>query len=106
MPPTLPCWGWETLSFLEYSLLSFSDMMSVLKRKSNFYFYATFLAYLAGLLMTIFVMHVYKHAQPALLYLVPACLGVPLFLGLVRGDIKTMFSYEDHPDLEADKKSK
>merc|ERR1712130_575110 len=77
-----------------------------LKRKSNFYFYATFLAYLAGLLMTIFVMHVYKHAQPALLYLVPACLGVPLFLGLVRGDIKTMFSYEDHPDLEADKKSK
>ena len=32
-------------------------------------------AYLAGLLLTIFVMHVYKHAQPALLYLVPACLG-------------------------------
>merc|ERR1711862_1056344 len=44
-----------------------------LKRKSNFYFYATFLAYLAGLLLTIFVMHVYKHAQPALLYLVSAC---------------------------------
>ena len=34
-----------------------------------------FPAYLAGLLLTIFVMHVYKHAQPALLYLVPACLG-------------------------------
>ena len=64
-------------------------------------------AYLAGLLATIAVMHVYKHAQPALLYLVPACLGVPLFLALVRGDIKTMFAYEDHPDLEnADKKSK
>jgi len=77
-----------------------------LKRKSNFYFYATFLAYLAGLLLTIFVMHVYKHAQPALLYLVPACLGVPLFLALVRGDIKSMFQYEDHPDLESDKKSK
>merc|ERR550519_264655 len=30
-----------------------------------------FIAYLAGLLLTIFVMHVYKHAQPALLYLVP-----------------------------------
>ena len=66
-----------------------------------------FAAYLAGLLATIAVMHVYKHAQPALLYLVPACLGVPLFLALVRGDIKTMFAYEDHPDLEnADKKSK
>ena len=62
-----------------------------LKRNSNFYFNATFIgrflvvrivssyystsAYLAGLLLTIFVMHVYKHAQPALLYLVPACLG-------------------------------
>jgi len=77
-----------------------------LKRKSHFYFYATFIAYLAGLLMTIFVMHVYKHAQPALLYLVPACLGVPILLGLIRGDIKTMFAYEDHPDLEAEKKSK
>merc|ERR1719412_1046269 len=75
-----------------------------LKRNSNFYFNATFIAYLAGLLLTIFVMHVYKHAQPALLYLVPACLGVPLFLALVRGDIKSMFQYEDHPDLEAEKK--
>jgi len=75
-----------------------------LKRGTNFYFNATFIAYLAGLLLTIFVMHVYKHAQPALLYLVPACLGVPLFLALVRGDIKTMFAYEDHPNLE-DKKT-
>merc|ERR1719291_1479538 len=74
-----------------------------LKRNSNFYFYATFIAYLAGLLLTIFVMHVYKHAQPALLYLVPACLGVPLFLALVRGDIKSMFQYEDHPNLEEKK---
>jgi len=77
-----------------------------LKRNSNFYFYATFIAYLAGLLLTIFVMHVYKHAQPALLYLVPACLGVPLLLALCRGDIKSMFQYEDHPDLDSDKKEK
>lgn len=78
-----------------------------LNRNSHFYFYATFLAYIGGLGTTIFVMHVYKHAQPALLYLVPACLGVPLFLGLVRGDIKTMLAYEDHPGLNeesADKK--
>ena len=105
-----------------------------MKRNSNFYFNATFIgrflvvriissydsisAYLAGLLLTIFVMHVYKHAQPALLYLVPACLGrtpaellayhlallgVPLFLALVRGDIKSMFQYEDHPNVEEKK---
>jgi minor histocompatibility antigen H13 len=64
---------------------------SSLKRKTNFYFNATFFAYFMGLVATILVMHLYRHAQPALLYLVPACLGTPLFLALVRGDIKTLF---------------
>ena len=45
-------------------------------------------------------MHFYKHAQPALLYLVPACLGAPTFVALLRGDIKSMFSYADHPEDE------
>ena len=44
-----------------------------------------------GLLATIGIMHFYKHAQPALLYLVPACLGAPTFVALLRGDIKSMF---------------
>lgn len=74
-----------------------------LKRKSNFYFNITFLAYIAGLLTTIAVMHFYKHAQPALLYLVPACIGTPLFFALIRGDIKSMFQYADHPELEEEK---
>ena len=63
-----------------------------LNRKSNLYFYATFIAYFLGLMATIFVMHVFKHAQPALLYLVPACMGTPLALALVKGDIKTLFA--------------
>merc|ERR1712147_580056 len=58
-----------------------------LKRNSNFYFNVTFIAYILGLLTTIAVMHLFKHAQPALLYLVPACLGTPLFFALVKGDI-------------------
>jgi minor histocompatibility antigen H13 len=33
------------------------------KGKSKFYFYASFLAYILGLGTTIFVMHVFKHAQ-------------------------------------------
>ncbi|XP_055702312.1 minor histocompatibility antigen H13 [Phlebotomus papatasi] len=69
-----------------------------LKRKSKLYFYATFIAYFLGLMMTIFVMHVFKHAQPALLYLVPACIGTPVALALVKGDIKTMFAYDDNPE--------
>lgn len=75
-----------------------------LKRKSNSYFNATFLAYFLGLLATIFVMHVFKHAQPALLYLVPACLGAPFLLALIKGDIKRMIAYEDHPEEEERRK--
>jgi len=72
---------------------------------SRLYFNTSFLAYIAGLGATIFVMHVYRHAQPALLYLVPACLGAPLGLALLKGDIKAMFQYEDHPaDPVADAK--
>lgn len=62
-----------------------------LNRGSNTYFKATFVAYFAGLMMTIFVMHVFKHAQPALLYLVPACLAAPIVLAAIKGDIKALF---------------
>lgn len=77
-----------------------------LKRNSNFYFYTTFIAYILGLCGTIVVMHVFKHAQPALLYLVPACLGAPLFMALIRGDLKSMFNYADHPEEETEKEKK
>ncbi|XP_063701691.1 minor histocompatibility antigen H13 [Culicoides brevitarsis] len=76
-----------------------------LKRKSHAYFNATFLAYFLGLLTTIFIMHVFKHAQPALLYLVPACMSAPFLLALCKGDIKTLIAYEDHPE-EKEKKQK
>lgn len=74
------------------------------KKDSRVYFYASFLAYFLGLLMTIVVMHFFKHAQPALLYLVPACIGVPVFVALVRGEIKQLFSYEDHPEKKTEEK--
>lgn len=74
-----------------------------LKRKSKLYFYTSMVAYLMGLLATIFVMHVFKHAQPALLYLVPSCMGTPVFVALLKGDIKKLFAYEDHPEEKKNK---
>lgn len=64
-----------------------------LKRGTNTYFYVTLGAYLLGLLATICVMHVFRHAQPALLYLVPACIITPLSLALIKGDINALFKY-------------
>lgn len=80
----------ELMKNREYILIYFYVFYS-LKRKTNTYFNATFLAYFLGLLTTVFVMHVYKAAQPALLYLVPACLITPIMVALVCGDLKTLF---------------
>ncbi|XP_037541001.1 LOW QUALITY PROTEIN: minor histocompatibility antigen H13 [Nematolebias whitei] len=66
-----------------------------LKKNSRTYFYSSFLAYIFGLGLTIFVMHTFKHAQPALLYLVPACVGFPVFVALIKGELPEMFRYEE-----------
>ncbi|XP_014207130.1 minor histocompatibility antigen H13 [Copidosoma floridanum] len=77
-----------------------------LKRKANTYFYSTFFAYFMGLLVTLLFMQLFNHAQPALLYLVPACLGTPLCVAIFKGDLKALFSYEDHPsDTDTDTKT-
>ncbi|XP_069383705.1 minor histocompatibility antigen H13 isoform X2 [Paralichthys olivaceus] len=71
-----------------------------LKKNSRTYFYSSFLAYIFGLGLTIFVMHTFKHAQPALLYLVPACVGFPVVVALFKGELTEMFRYEETPPEE------
>ncbi|XP_060930337.1 minor histocompatibility antigen H13-like isoform X1 [Limanda limanda] len=71
-----------------------------LKKNSRTYFYTSFLAYIFGLGLTIFVMHTFKHAQPALLYLVPACVGFPVVVALIKGEFTEMFRYEETPPEE------
>ncbi|XP_071398956.1 minor histocompatibility antigen H13 isoform X1 [Centroberyx affinis] len=70
-----------------------------LKKNSRTYFYSSFLAYIFGLGLTIFVMHTFKHAQPALLYLVPACVGFPVIVALLKGELTEMFSYESSEEV-------
>lgn len=64
-----------------------------LRRKSRTYFYTAYVAYFLGLVLTIGIMHIFRHAQPALLYLVPACAGAPMLIALIKGDIKTLLAY-------------
>uniref|UniRef100_A0AAQ4S0X9 Histocompatibility (minor) 13 n=1 Tax=Gasterosteus aculeatus aculeatus TaxID=481459 RepID=A0AAQ4S0X9_GASAC len=75
-----------------------------LKKNSRTYFYSSFLAYIFGLGLTIFVMHTFKHAQPALLYLVPACVGFPVVVALIRGELTELFRYEETPPEDTDVK--
>ncbi|XP_054712063.1 minor histocompatibility antigen H13-like [Uloborus diversus] len=74
-----------------------------LKRGQKLYFYSSFIAYFLGLILTIFIMSYFKHAQPALLYLVPACIGIPGLVAIAKGDVKALLTYEDHPEEEASK---
>uniref|UniRef100_A0A674AZN5 Histocompatibility (minor) 13 n=1 Tax=Salmo trutta TaxID=8032 RepID=A0A674AZN5_SALTR len=70
-----------------------------LKKNTRTYFHTSFLAYIFGLGLTIWVMHTFKHAQPALLYLVPACIGFPVVVALLKGELTEMFSYESSEEV-------
>ena len=59
------------------------------------YFFATFFAYIAGLVVTMAVMHIFKAAQPALLYLSPSCAAAALIAALIRGELPALWNYKE-----------
>lgn len=67
------------------------------------YFRATLAAYVAGLATTMGVMHFFKAAQPALLYLSPACTGAVFLTAAVRGEFKQVWSWTDGEEEEKEK---
>jgi len=71
------------------------------EKKKRYYFIATIFAYMIGLFLTIGVMHFFKAAQPALLYLVPSCLLTPLFLALIRGEFSLLWNYSEEKFSES-----
>lgn len=72
--------------------------------KSN-YFGPVFVSYILGLVATLVVMNVFQHAQPALLYLVPACLGSTFLVALKKGEVRFIFNWTE-VDQGAEKKEK
>ncbi|WWC88039.1 uncharacterized protein L201_002942 [Kwoniella dendrophila CBS 6074] len=75
--------------------------------KSKFskpYFITGLLSYIIGLTITILVMHTFKAAQPALLYLSPTCSLGPILLASIRGELKELWSWSDAPSTEEKEK--
>jgi len=71
------------------------------KNKQDFpktYFYTCYTSYFLGLLSTILVMHVFQAAQPALLYLVPACIGSSSLLAVLRGELSELLVYTEESE--------
>ena len=69
------------------------------------YFHSALVGYVLGLGVTLYVMIVFEAAQPALLYLVPACLGSSLTCAFIRGELKELFAYseEEEESIEDEK---
>jgi minor histocompatibility antigen H13 len=66
------------------------------------YFHSALFAYVLGLGITLFVMIQFNAAQPALLYLVPACLGSSLLCAALRGELGALFGYSEEEEDEGD----
>lgn len=62
------------------------------------YFNAAMAGYVMGLILTVTVMHVFQHGQPALLYLVPCVLGAIWTTALARQELKILWKYTEDAD--------
>lgn len=76
---------------------------SLYVKRGTFYFRVALWAYFLSLVNTMGVMLVFKHAQPALLYIVPWLLLSTLIAAAVKGDVKKLISYD--VELTMEKKS-
>ncbi|KAJ7346604.1 peptidase A22B, signal peptide peptidase [Mycena albidolilacea] len=65
------------------------------------YFYAGLAAYVAGLVTTMGVMHLFGKAQPALLYLSPACIVSFGLTGVFKGDLGAAWAWSDDEEDKA-----
>jgi len=66
------------------------------------YFISGLFAYICGLGLTLFVMFYFGAAQPALLYLVPACIGSSLLCATLRGELGELLAYSEEEEEEED----
>ena len=70
------------------------------------YYRNTFIAYVAALATTIFVMHTFRAAQPALLYISPACVASIALTALFRKEVKEVWSWEDGEEERKERERK
>ena len=89
----------EEKKAMEAEMALYAKRMTLLRREvrggggSYFYLYLCLVAYVASLVHTMYIMVVFQHAQPALLYIVPYVLVAILLGALVKGDLSALFSW-------------
>lgn len=64
------------------------------------YFYATMAGYTLGMGVTLAMLLIFRHGQPALLYLVPGVLGSLYLTAIARGELKQVWSYTEDGSID------
>lgn len=86
------------------------DVVDMLKRQASAaprpYFYGCVIGYIIAIITTVVVMMVFEHGQPALLYLVPACLGSVTINALRLGEFDKLWEFTEENFVDDDKVSK
>ena len=59
------------------------------------YFYGSLIGYMVAIITTVVIMLVFEHGQPALLYLVPACLLSVVINALRLGEFKEIREFNE-----------
>ncbi len=83
---------------LRFDLYLFKQKNPSATHKSKFtrtYFYSCLVGYMLGLACTMLVLHIFKAGQPALLYIVPGCIGSVLFTAFKNGQFADLMAYKD-----------
>ncbi|GER40812.1 signal peptide peptidase-like [Striga asiatica] len=95
-----PYYGYNMIGFGDILfpglLVAFSFRFDKAKKKKIFngYFLWLVIGYGAGLAFTYLGLYLMDgHGQPALLYLVPCTLGTCIVLGMIRGELKQLWTY-------------
>eukprot|EP00924_Labyrinthula_sp_SR-Ha-C_P006291 snap_masked-scaffold_31-processed-gene-2.43-mRNA-1 protein AED:0.05 eAED:0.62 QI:0/-1/0/1/-1/1/1/0/464 len=105
----------DSCGTFQYSMLGLGDIvvpgffLSFLGKfdasNESSYFEVVTFWYVLSLIATVAVMYLFQHAQPALLYIVPALLSGSLIHAAYRGEVKKLFEFEiEESDAETSKK--
>lgn len=79
---------------------TFEEVNEFFKSISKPYFWSCVTGYVIGLVVTILVMLIFQRGQPALLYLVPGCVGSVLICAFVRKEVIKVYNYDEDKELE------
>lgn len=105
------CLRYDIIKATQKALRNGSDKQEVydqMRRQSVMapkpYFYGSLIGYVIAIITTVAVMFIFDHGQPALLYLVPACLLSVVINALRLGETKLIQEFDEDKIVNPDKK--